>query len=219
MSGHLGDPLRRVGTAPDRAAALARYRAHAAGYDASARLTRDIRTRTIARLGLQPGERVLDIACGTGLSFGALAAAVGAEGRVIGIEQSPEMAALARARIARDRLAQVELIEAPVEDLPAGLRVEAVLVHFAHDVLRSARALERIVAAARPGARIALAGMKYPRRFLGLLDPWVRVRARPYMTTFEGLAQPWDRLLPALADYQWRSARLGIVFIGWGRLR
>lgn len=219
MNRSVGDALRRVGALPDRAAALARYRAHAAGYDASARFTGDIRARTIARLGLQPGERVLDIACGTGLSFGALAAAVGEQGRVIGIEQSPEMAALARARVARDGFTQVDLIEAPVEELPAGLQADAVLVHFAHDVLRSPRAIERIIAAARPGARVALAGMKYPRGFLGLLDPWVRVRARPYMTTFEGLARPWDRLLPALAGYQWRSARLGIVFIGWGRLR
>ena len=71
------------------AAAITHYRQHASGYDASARHTMHMRLRTIDRLALRPGDRVLDVACGTGLSFPWLREAVGAGGEVVGIDISP----------------------------------------------------------------------------------------------------------------------------------
>ena len=88
-----------------RAASIGKYRDKAAGYDASSQRTWLIRMRTVALLHLQPGQRVLDVGAGTGLSFGLLRDGVGAQGMVAGIEHSPEMAALARARRTR-RLGQ-----------------------------------------------------------------------------------------------------------------
>ncbi|MCK7501801.1 MAG: hypothetical protein MZW92_76250 [Comamonadaceae bacterium] len=43
-------------TAPDPRRALDLYRAHAAGYDASAERTMPLRRRTVARLALRPGD-------------------------------------------------------------------------------------------------------------------------------------------------------------------
>ncbi|HEY5764380.1 MAG TPA: methyltransferase domain-containing protein, partial [Rhodocyclaceae bacterium] len=85
---------------PDRLRALALYRRHAPGYDASARRTMPLRERTIARLGLRSGQTVLDVGAGTGLSFDLLRAGVGDSGQVVGVELSPEMIALARRRVA-----------------------------------------------------------------------------------------------------------------------
>ena len=87
---------------PDPLRAIERYRAHAEGYDASAARTMRLRRRTIAALKLRRGDSVLDVACGTGLSFPLLLAAVGEEGRITGVELSPDMARRARDRIARD---------------------------------------------------------------------------------------------------------------------
>lgn len=179
--------------APDRQLALERYREHAQGYDASARRSLPQRRRTIARLALAPGETVLDAACGTGLSLPLLAAAVGPRGRVIGVELSPEMSALAN----------VTLVQAPMEDAELDCPLDAVLFHYTHDVLRSPAALARIFAATRPGAHVAVAGMKLPPCWLAPLRPLVRARARPYMTTFEGLARPWNCLEPYLASFTW----------------
>ncbi|MBM4461679.1 MAG: methyltransferase domain-containing protein, partial [Chloroflexi bacterium] len=44
----------------------------------------------------RPGERVLDVACGTGDWTRCVAARVGPQGRVVGLDISPEMLALAR---------------------------------------------------------------------------------------------------------------------------
>ena len=71
------------GRPPDRAAALAQYRRRAKGYDAELELFEPIRSQAIALLGLHGGDTVLDIGCGTGLSFAALHHRVGRKGRIV----------------------------------------------------------------------------------------------------------------------------------------
>jgi demethylmenaquinone methyltransferase/2-methoxy-6-polyprenyl-1,4-benzoquinol methylase len=177
--------------APDPQQAIEKYRLHAEGYDASARRTQALRRRAIAMLGLAPGETVVDVACGTGLSLPQLAADVGPSGRVIGIEVSPDMIGRARLRAAAEGLANVELVAAAVEDADLGVCFDAALFHYTHDVLQSPRALERLFSFARPGARVVLAGVKHPPLWLYPLRLYRLLKARPYVTTFAGLDRPW----------------------------
>ena len=86
---------------------IERYRSKAAGYDASAEFTMPLRRRTIALLKLQPGQTVLDVGAGTGLSYALLRDAVGDTGRVLAFEQSPEMFALAHRRVQAERWAKI----------------------------------------------------------------------------------------------------------------
>jgi demethylmenaquinone methyltransferase/2-methoxy-6-polyprenyl-1,4-benzoquinol methylase len=206
-------------SAPDPHLAIRRYWAHAAGYDASAQRTMALRRRTVAALTLRPGQTVLDVACGTGLSFALLQEGVGASGQVIGIELSPEMLALARARCAREGWQNVTLIESAMEaaEIPAPL--DAILFNFTHDVLRSPAALGRIFAAARPGARVAVAGMKWAPWWLAPLNLVVAAKAWPYMTTFEGLGRPWSLLKDYLTGFESTSVMVGTGFIGWGTVK
>ena len=174
--------------------AIRKYRRHAAGYDATTRRTEPNRRRTIARLALGPGDTVLDVGCGTGLSFPILEAAIGLEGRLVGIEQSPDMLALARRRVAQAGWDNVTLVQCPVEAAEIPFRLDAVLLHFAHDVLRSPGALDNIFRAARPGARVAAAGMKYLTWWAAPANLYILLKAWPYVTTFEGLGRPWSLL-------------------------
>lgn len=75
---------------PDRQEAIARYRAAAAKYDRDTRSIERFRRLALARLAPRPGERILDVACGSGANLPALAEAVGPEGRVTGIDSSAE---------------------------------------------------------------------------------------------------------------------------------
>jgi arsenite methyltransferase len=67
---------------------------------------------------IRAGESVLDLGCGAGFDTFIAAQLVGLEGRVVGIDLSPEMLAVARAGQAEAGFPQVEFYEAPVEALP-----------------------------------------------------------------------------------------------------
>lgn len=202
---------------PDPVEALARYRAHADGYDASAERTMWIRSATIDRLDLRVGDRVLDVACGTGLSFPMLRKAVGESGEVIGIDLSPDMVALAHDRVRAAGWHNVRILETALELAEIPRSLDAVLFHFTHDVLRSPTALQRVFEAVAPDARVALAGMKYAPWWMAPVNVIVRAKATPYMTTLDGLESPWDLALPHLRCFDWRSVLFGTGYIGWGR--
>lgn len=207
----------RSGT-PDRAASIRSYRRIAAVYDAATRPIEAKRRRAIGLLALRPGDAVLDVACGTGAAFAGLSAAVGASGRVIGIEHSPEMCALARQRVAELGLRNVVLVEAAAEEVAIPGPVDAVFFAYAHDVLQSRAALDNVFAAARPGARVVSVGAKlFPRR-LAWLDPWVRWRTRDFLSTPAALGCPWRLLAEYVPDFSVVEVTyLGSGYAGFGR--
>lgn len=202
----------------DRAVAIARYRDHAAGYDDSCRRTQPLRLETIAKLRLGPGDVVLDVGSGTGMSFEMLSPRVGASGRVVAVELSPDMMDLARQKVRERSYHNVSLVEASLEDAPIPDGLDAILCFYTHDVMRSPAALARIFAHAKPGARVAVAGMKTFPWYLAPLNVYALAKARPYMTTFEGLAEPWSHLRRWVGDLQWRPTQLGMGYIAWGRV-
>lgn len=204
---------------PDAPAAADPYLRHAAGYDASARRTMGLRRRTVARLRLRPGDRVLDVACGTGLSFPLLQAGVGPGGRIVGVELSPAMIELARQRCQQAGWGNVSLLQSAMEGAELTGEFDALLFNYTHDVLRSPAALANIFAAARPGARVALAGMKFAPPWLAPLNFIVRAQARPYMASFDGLHRPWSLVAEYLEQFAWRATLFGTGYIGWGIVR
>jgi arsenite methyltransferase len=201
---------------PDARRAIERYRAHAEGYDASAGRTMRLRRRTIEALKLRRGDAVLDVACGTGLSFPLLVAAVGGEGRVTGVELSPDMARRARERTARAGWANVTLIEAAAADAALVGPFDALLFNFTHDVLQSPAALAHLFAVAAPGARVAAAGSKLLPRWLEPANALVRRINAPYLTTFAGLRRPWRYLAEYVPDLDVCAALWGAGYIAHG---
>jgi SAM-dependent methyltransferase len=108
----------------------------------------------LTRVGSRPGERVLDVATGTG-NLALRAAAAGAE--VVGVDLTPELFETARRRAAARGVA-VEWVEGDAEQLPFedesfDVVLSAFGVQFAprHEIV--ARELARVC---RPGGRIGL---------------------------------------------------------------
>ncbi len=198
---------------------VAKYRAHAAGYDASAQRTMALREKAIGLLRLVPGDTVLDVACGTGLSLPLLREAVGSSGRVIGVEVSPDMLAIARARVYGSDWDNVTLIEAAMENADLGGQFDAALFNYTHDVLQSPLALEKIFARAKRGARVAIAGIKHPPHWLFPLRLWRLLKARPYITNFSGLDQPWTRIFHYVPDLRVEPVMLGTNYLACGTVR
>lgn len=83
----------------NRAATTAAYDRLSRSYDTLVgRFEARYRDAGLALLDVQPGERVLEIGCATGHALAALARRVGARGSVSGVDISPRMVDIARAR-------------------------------------------------------------------------------------------------------------------------
>lgn len=123
------------------------------------------RRAMVAAIGASPEERVLDVATGTGMVAAELVERWGC--RVVGIDQSAQMLAGARAKLARDaRLAsRIELVRGEAERLPFadgefdGLTF-TYLLRYVDDPAATLRELARVV---RPGGRVASVEFGVPR--------------------------------------------------------
>ena len=189
------DVLTNLHRRPDTARANSRYAALAPGYEGTCHRIEPLRALAIEKLAVTSGETVIDVACGTGATTATLARAVGPSGRVIGIELSPPMAAIAEQRLCAAGLAQARIEVAAVQQAQLAERADAFLFSFTHDVLQQPEAVAALVRMAKPGARYAVLGMRTLPWWWGWpVNLFVMWRARRYLTTFHGLAAPWARL-------------------------
>jgi SAM-dependent methyltransferase len=154
-------PFHSDRSSPDRAAALAQYRRRARIYDLELALFEPVRRRAVSWLSPSPGATVLDVGCGTGLSFELLQSAVGPGGHIVGIEQSPEMIEHAQRRLALHGWRNVTLLCSPVESARLHVMADAALLHFTHDILQRDDALANLVRHLRPGACVVASGLKW----------------------------------------------------------
>ncbi|GLQ57250.1 class I SAM-dependent methyltransferase [Devosia nitrariae] len=109
----------------------------------------------LAEVGLAPGDRVLDIACGTGILARVAWEQLGGDGRVVGIDVSPGMLAVARAQAP-----EIDWREGNAGDLPLaeGEQFDIVAcqqgLQFFPDKPAAAREMRRATAR---GGRLAVA--------------------------------------------------------------
>ena len=202
----------------DHRAALAQYRRRAAVYDFELALFEPVRRLAIARLALQPGEVVLDMGCGTGLSLPLLHAGVGEAGHVIGVEPSPEMIALARERVRAMGARCITLIAAQAEAARLPEAADAVLFHFTHDVMRDANALTQVLGQLKPGARVVACGLQWAGLWAWPVNMMVLPAALRSVTSLEGLHKPWSHLEPQVHVERVEALMAGGVYLVSGVL-
>ena len=186
--------------APDADEARRRYRKLARRYDRRVRLAAPVRQRIVDRLALRPGSVVVDMGCGTGASLAALRAAVGPAGKVVGIELSEEMAAVARQRIADAGWDNVGVVVGDAASVPLPSGVDGVLFFLTHDLMRMAEVVRRAVDAVRPGGRLVAFGPAWAPRWAVPINAAVWAVSRPFVTTFDGFDAPWSHLAAAVPD-------------------
>jgi len=147
---------------------------------------------------LRGGERVLDVATGTGMVAAELCSRC--ECTVVGVDQSEAMLSVARARFAALGSSQVQLVQGEAEELPfADDSFDALtftyLLRYVDDPARTLRELVRVV---RPGGIVASLEFGVP--------PFVPARAAWRLYT--SIALP---ALGGLASPEWKEVERFLV--------
>lgn len=136
----------------------------------SANLHKRWRPAAVRRAGFQPGDRVLDVATGTGELALVLARVIGASGQVVGIDFCAPMLALGRRKAARRQPPKIAFLLGAAEALPfpEGIFDGATLGFALRNVTDVAWTLREMARVVRPGGRVVNLELTQPRH------PWLR---------------------------------------------
>jgi demethylmenaquinone methyltransferase/2-methoxy-6-polyprenyl-1,4-benzoquinol methylase len=206
------------------------YSQKAGSYDAWVRrmtlgVETRLRRRLIRRLALHAGDRVLDVACGTGLNFPFIQEAIGPTGRLVGVDLTPAMLAEAGGRVAAHGWRNVTLIEADAMALALPEPVDAALCTLAIGLMSDpGLVVGSMVDAVRPGGRVLISDGRLIDRWYGLLanpllrwigSPWVP----PALRERYWAARPWETLVMLIDDFDYEEWLGGALYVASGHRR
>lgn len=175
-----------------------------------------LRQKTIGALHLQPGQSVLDIACGTGRNFPLILKKIGPNGRLVGVDYTLAMLTRARERVEREGWKNVVLVQGDAARIDFEDKFDAVLCTLAIGVIPDYRgAVDRMVMHLKPGGWLIIGDAKRSTRLSG----------RPFNFVADLLGygaaevmdrRPWELLREMLGDFYYEEWFSGFFYVAGG---
>jgi phosphatidylethanolamine/phosphatidyl-N-methylethanolamine N-methyltransferase len=189
-------------------AVKAAYRRYAGFYDALfGPVLQPGRRAVIQALGCRPGERVLEVGVGTGLSLPMYPSSV----RLTGIDVSREMLQKARARVARRGLANVEALlemDAEAMDFPDASFDKVVAMYVVSVVRDPARLLQELHRVCRHDGEIFIVNhFRSDNRLLGAVE-----KALGGLSAQLGFRPDFEMRDMLPGGYEGEAARVNMLF-------
>lgn len=201
------------------------YRRRAANYDLTAKLYRVLgfregryRRRAIDALALEPGDTVVDVACGTGLNFPRIEERIGPGGRLIGVDVTDAMLEQARERADREGWENVELVLSDAAEYAFPSGVDGILSTCALTLVPEYDdVIARGAAALAPGGRFVVFDLKEPERWPEwAIEAFVAV-SRPFAVTRDlGERKPWESIARHFPVHRTTGLYAGAAYVAVG---
>lgn len=175
-----------------------------------------LRRKTIDSLHLQPGQTVLDIACGTGRNFLLILERIGAGGRLVGVDYTSAMLARAQIRVDREGWENVELIQSDAARIDLGRKFDAALCTLAIGVIPDYRvALDRMTAHVKPSGWLAIGDAKRSSGWKAFVFNWL-ADLLGYGAAEDMSRRPWELLREMLGDFHYEEWFSGFFYAAGG---
>lgn len=177
-------------------------------------LPRGMRAATVRHLDPQPGERILEVGCGTGRNFPLLIEAIGPHGHLYGVDFAEQMLMRARALCTKRGWRNVTLLESDATQYSLPESVDAALFSLSYATMAQHRAaLRHAWSWLRLGGRLVVMDAKIPAGVWGkLVGPamyWIS-RASVLGNPDE---RPWEHLRALTAQVELHEMALGTYYV------
>lgn len=201
------------------------YSKRAKRYDVTANLYRltgfrlqAARKRAVEALGLQRGDTVVEISCGTGLNFPLLERAVGSDGRIIGVDLTSEMLDVARERVARNGWSNVELVQSDAAQYEFPRGIGGIISTFAITLVPEYdQVIKNGAGALASGKRLVILDIRAPDGAPAWLTRAFVALTKPFGVTLDlEERRPWESVDRHLVNASVRPFYFGIGYITVG---
>ncbi|MEK6853640.1 MAG: class I SAM-dependent methyltransferase [Nanoarchaeota archaeon] len=138
---------------------------------------KSIRSRAVKKMGLQKGDKALEVACGSGKNFPYLVEAVGKDGFIIGFDYSQEMLDAARQLSKRTGWNNIKLVQGDAAQLKINENdFDGVVSVLGVSAIPDwEKALNRCYDVLRPGGKLVICDARLFTGFLKILNPLVKI--------------------------------------------
>ncbi len=136
--------------------------------------------RALNAIGIAKGSTVADVGAGSGYMTVKMAERVGPSGRVYATDIQPQMLAMLRERLEKERIPNVTLVQGALDDprLPPSSLDLILMVDVYHEFSQPQQMLRGLREALKPGGRLVL--LEYKKE-----DPSIPIRLEHKMTVAE----------------------------------
>jgi len=177
-------------------------------------LPRGIRRRAVHRLGLEHGESVLEVGCGTGRNLRHLIDAVGESGRVYAVDCCEQMLRKAGKLCQQRGWKNVTMLNQDAAQLQLPGMVDGVLFSLSYSVMPDPRAaVEAAWKSLRPGRSLVIMDGKLAGGICGRLSrPWVSWLSKKTILG-DPMRSPWNDLHRFDAKVEIEEFSFGMYYI------
>ena len=197
------------------------YNKRARRYDFSANLyylvgfrENAYRKRAVASLNLQPGETVVEIGCGTGLNFQHIQKYIGPTGKIIGVDLTAEMLAIAKRRCQKHHWNNVALVEHDASSYEFPDSIDGVVSTFALTLIPEYKlVIGHAADALSSGKSMVVLDMKIPDWPRPLINLAVLFTS-PFGVSLDiGHRHPWEDMQQSFGNLQMQEVYFGGVYL------
>lgn len=213
---------------PDKESLRNLYRRRAGRYDFTANLYYLIgfrvyhyRRRAVEALGLNRGDTVVEVGCGTGLNFPLLQERVGPQGHIVGVDLTDAMLTRARESANRHGWGNVDLVQSDAAEFSFPGGTKGVLSTFALTLVPEYDEVIRAAAQAlAAGGRLVVLDLKRPEgwpEWVVRFGVWI---SRPFGVALEMAERhPWESMARYLANVEVQELFGGFAYVCVGEAR